>query len=324
MKLHVNRALIVLLLAAALVTGCNKDEGRKVATQVAASVNAEEITVHQVNDILARRQNVPPERADQAKREVLESLISQQLARQQAIKAGLDRSPEVIQAIEAAKIEVLARAHLAGIVRTLPKPAPQDVRKYYSDHPELFAQRRIFRLEEVVFVANDDVVRELQKQLSDLRSMKEVVEWLKAKGIEFTVQHGVRAAEQIPLQRLPKMQAMKKGQMQLFDETGGHFHVIRVVDFLSGPVDEAMATPRIQQFLFNENSRKEIAREMKELRGRATIEYFGEFASSPRAGIADGQPKVEYAVQESPGGGTDAERQVRSKSDGFSTGQSQK
>ena len=43
-------------------------------------------------------------------------------------------------------------------------------------------------------------------------------------------------------------------------------------------MDEATATPLIQQFLFNRRSSEAIAREMKQIRDRAQIVYAGEFA----------------------------------------------
>ena len=72
----------VLLPALVLATGCERKDDTKVATQVAARVNADEITVHQVNDILAWGQNITPEGAAQAKREILDRLIDQQLKKQ--------------------------------------------------------------------------------------------------------------------------------------------------------------------------------------------------------------------------------------------------
>src|SRR5687768_8619220 len=100
------------LLTLVLVAGCGKDESRKVATQVAAKVNAYEITVHQVNGVLAKTPNVTAESASRVKHEILDRLIEQQLAMQQAVEKKLDRSPVVQQALEVARTEILARAYL--------------------------------------------------------------------------------------------------------------------------------------------------------------------------------------------------------------------
>ena len=130
----------VLMLALILTTGCEKKDDTKVATQVAARVNADEITVHQINDVLARNQNITPEFATQAKREILDRLIDQQLTKQKAIENKLDRSPKVMRAIEAAKSEILARAYQEQLAESLPRPVPVEVHEYYKQHPELFAQ----------------------------------------------------------------------------------------------------------------------------------------------------------------------------------------
>lgn len=276
-------AFAATLLVVALAAGCDRKDDAKVATQVAARVNSDEITVHQVNQVLRQRQDIKPEFAAQAKRAILDRLINQQLARQKAIEAQLDRSPEVVQAVEAAKTEILARAHVEGINRTLLKPTPLEVQKYYSSHPELFAQRRIFALEELAFTASGDMAGGLRELLSKPRSMKEIAESLQSKRVQFSANRGVRAAEQIPLAMLPKMHAMSKGEIQLFEAVPGRYQVIRVVDFLEAPMDEATAAPRIERFLFNQVSGAAVAREMKEIRKQAKIEYFGEFAEHAAA-----------------------------------------
>src|SRR4249920_518031 len=185
-RMSIRRILVstVLLPALALPAGCGKKDDSNTATQVAARVNADEITVHQVNDILARSQNIAPEFAAQAKREILDKLIDQQLAKQKAIEIKLDRSPKVMRAIEAAKSEVLARAYHEHITASLPRPAPVESHDYYKQHPELFAERKVFNLEELSFVANGGVVTELQEQLSKARTMQEIADWLQSKGIK--------------------------------------------------------------------------------------------------------------------------------------------
>lgn len=283
MRIRPFLVVIALLVTVALSAGCEKKETPKVATQVAARVNDDEITVHQLNFLLARIRSVTPQSAPQAKRKILDRLIDEQLAKQQAIARKLDRSPNVILAIEAAKTEILARAYLERFAATLDKPTPDEIRKYYSEHPELFAQRRIFTFEEFLFEGKGHIVADLQKQLSKLRSMREIADSLQSRGVKFAAKRSVHAAEQIPLEMLPEVQAMKEGEIKLFDAGDGRFRVIRVVDFKAASVDEATARPRIQQFLLNRRSRDALLEEMKRIRQGAKIEYLGEFASTSAA-----------------------------------------
>ena len=295
---HPSQVFTALLLALALATGCGRKEDAAVATQVVARVNSDEITVHQINNVLARNQNITPEVAAQAKREILDRLIDQHLARQKAIENKLDRSPGVMQAIEAAKTEILARAYLAQIAAAIPKTATWEVQKYYKEHPELFAQRRLFDLEELAFVARSDVATGLRERLSKARSMQEIADWLQSQAVKFVVNRGVRAAEQIPLEILPEVQAMKEGQIQLFEAGRERFQVIRVVAYKAEPLDEASAAPRIQQFLLNRRSSEVIAKVMKKNKEQAKIEYVGDFAAG--AAAAEANAKAEAGTEELP------------------------
>ena len=283
-----SRFLVFVTLLTLVLTACGRKEDAKVATQVAARVNSTEITVHQINHALARSRGLTPENASQAKREILDRLINQELAKRQAILKGLDRSPNVILDMEAARNEILARAYRESLVDYLPKPAPYEVETYYRKHPELFAQRRIFSLDELNFDGNDDVAAEVRERVFRSRSLKDVAGWLQSRGIAFAVNRSVRAAEEIPMDILPKLQLMKEGETQLFGAGGTRFRLIRVVAFQAAPVDEVAAAPRIRQFLFNRNSAEVIAKEMKDLRKFATIEYLGEFAGP----TAEGEAKV--------------------------------
>jgi EpsD family peptidyl-prolyl cis-trans isomerase len=295
MQIPPSFGLIPLLLAIAIAAGCGKKEETaakaKAATQVAAKVNADEITVHQVNYILARNPNVKPEAAVEAKREILDRLIEQQLAKQEAIGAKLDRSPDTLQAIEAARSEILARAYLEKIAAAQPRPTEEEVKKYYAEHPELFARRRVFNLEEILVAPQEGLAAGLRGRVEKARSLQDIADWLKSQDAKFAPNRGVRAAEQIPLEILPKLQEMKDGAIQLFEAGDGRLQVIRVVASKPAPVDEATAMPRIQQFLFNRRSREVVAKEMKRLKDKAQIAYVGEFAGG--AAAAEAQAKAE-------------------------------
>ena len=310
----VRLACAVLVLAVAGGCGKKDDDKKKAATQVAAKVNADEITVHQVNAVLSRTPNLPPEAAPRAKREILTRLVDQQLAVQQAIKTKLDRSPPVVQTLEAARAEILARAYADSIAKAQPRPVADEVKKYYAEHPELFAQRRIYSLEEIGVRGKEDLGAALREQVGKARSLKEIVVWLQAQKIAFTPNVGARTAEQVPMEMLPGLQKMKDGEIQVFATPGG-FSVVRVAASKSEPVSEEKAAPVIQQFLFNRRSGEAVAAEMKALKAAAKIEYLGEFTADLAEAEAKAKAEAEAAAKAKAAAKGKAEAEAQGRAD---------
>ena len=280
-------------LALAMAGGCGKkDDSKKAATQVAAKVNSDEITVHQVNAVLSRSPNLSPEDAPRAKREILTRLVDQQLAVQQAVKTKADRLPGVVQALESARADILARAYAEGITKVQPKPTADEMKKYYAEHPELFAQRRVYSLEEISVRGNESLGKVLREQVAKTPSLKEIVAWLQAQKIPFTPNGGARTAEQLPMEMLTGLQKMKDGEIQVFATAGG-FSVVRVAASKLEPVSEEKAAPAIQQFLFNRRASEALVAEMKALKSAAKIEYLGEFAT----GLPEAEAKAKAEAE---------------------------
>jgi EpsD family peptidyl-prolyl cis-trans isomerase len=285
--------LFAVLSAAALLAACGKKtEGAAAATQVAVKVGSEEISVHQINQVLSRANTAgaTPQALQAMSREVLERLIDEQLEVDQASENKLNRAPEVVAAIEAAKREVLARAYLQQLVSTLPKPTPEETRKYYADHPVLFAERRVYNVQELIVPAPaDPAVEELFKAYAaNGKPLEELAAALKAKDIKFQGGSAARAAEQVPLDLLDRLAALKDGQ-SLLTQTPQALTLVHLASSQAQPVTEEAALPRIAQFLSNQRANEAIADNLKKLRAATRIEYQGEFAK-PLAAAAPAAP----------------------------------
>lgn len=263
----------------AVLGGCGKGDEKKAATQVAAKVNSDEISVHQINALLERAERVPAEDAPKLRRQLLDKLIEQQLAVQQALDRRLDRSPKVMAAIEAARNEIIARAYLEQVAQAVAKPSAEEAKAFYANNPALFAERRIYSMQEIVMQPDGGALPEVKKLVEQGKSMAEIAAALKAKGIRFTADIGVRAAEQVPLDLLPRYHAMKDGQTQVF-ETPRRIIVTRLLASQQQPIDEASAVPRVQAFLANQRAATAVAKDIKELREKGKIELLGEFAQN--------------------------------------------
>ena len=115
-------------------------------------------------------------------------------------------------AIEAARREILSRAYLEQIAAAQPKPTPEEAKKYIAEHPQLFAERRIFNIQEIVLPASSTATANLREMVTAGKSMDDIANWLKSKDIKFSGGSATRPAEQIPLDLLPKVHALKDGQ----------------------------------------------------------------------------------------------------------------
>ena len=278
--LNLSRSLIPLavLTVAALLSGCG-ERADKGASQAAAKVNKDEITVHQINFVLQQQRNLRPEQAETASRQVLERLVDQQLALQKADELKLDRDPRVVQQLEAVRREILARAYIDKVGEAAPKPTAEEIKKYYDDKPALFSERRVYSIQEMAIEAKPEQVQELRDKLSAAKNINEFVEYLKAAGLRFSGNQAVRAAEQLPFNTLDAMAKMKDGQALVVPSPTG-VQVVVLAGSRSQPVTEEQSRPAIEQFLLNERKRKLAEDDMKAMRAAAKIEYVGKFAQA--------------------------------------------
>ena len=291
-------SLIALCAAIALLAGCG-DKKDKAASQTAAKVNKAEVTVHQINFVLQQQRGLRPEQADAAGKQILERLIDQELALQKADDLKLDRDPRVVQQLEAAKREIIARAYLDKVGEGATKPTAEEIRKYYDDKPALFKERRIYSIQEIGIEAKPEQVAGLREKLSGVKNIAEFVDYLKANDFKFAANQAVRAAEQLPLQSLDAFAKMQDGQAILNQGPNG-VQVVVLAGSRSQPVAEEQARPAIEQFLTNERKRKLVDEDVKAMRAAAKVEYVGTFAEGASGAPATTTPAAKPAPAAAP------------------------
>lgn len=280
------RSIALTVIAAAILTACGGEGGeKKTATQVAAKVNSGEVSVHQINQVMQRTNVADPEQAKAASRQVLERLIDQELLVQQAVDKKLDRDPKTLQAIEAARREILARAYLEQVSGAAIKPTDAEIKDYYGKHPELFSERRIFNLRELAIAAGPEFLPKLEQFMAQPRNLQQIAEWLRSENVRFTANAVTKPAEQLPLELVKNVHQIKDGQIGVLRTNGGIL-VLEVAASRSMPVDENAARPVIEQFLLNQRKGELAQGEVKKLRESAKVEYMGEFSAPAPAAAA--------------------------------------
>lgn len=267
-------SLVVLV----LLSGCGDEDKKKPLTQVAAKVDGEEISIHQINSIIAR-QNTPGRDTQALGQQVLERLIDQQVLVNRAVDAKMDRDPAVLLRIEMARRDILSQAYLEKQLAGLSAPTAGEIRKYYVDNPELFAERKIFDLQEIRMQATPAIKDDLVRMASEQKSFEEVLKFVADRGVKYKVMEAVRPAEQVPQELLPAL-AKQTDKTPGFFDNKDTYSMVYVRASKKAPVPEAKAQPVIEAFLSNQKRQKITAEEIKRIRETAKVEYMGAFSEA--------------------------------------------
>lgn len=265
------------VLAASLVlmslSACHRRDGGTASvepSQVVAVVNGDEVSVHQVQAVLQAR----PELAalgEAAPGKVLDSLIEQELAAQAARKEGLENSPKVIQALELAKREVLARAYQDHLASGVVMPDSEAVARYYDAHPELFAKRRQYAFQETYFKADEQQAQSLKARIEATGSAQAVISLAADSGLPYSNRNSAQWAENLPMDLLKEVAYLKPGQSIVRLQPPG-LAVLTLLQATDAPLTRAQATPAIQAAMMASKRQEKVRHGMDALRAEAKIE----------------------------------------------------
>jgi EpsD family peptidyl-prolyl cis-trans isomerase len=164
------------------LSACDKS-GKVPEGQVVATVDGKDVTIHELNAEL----NQIPNRGGDAPRKLVESValarvVERKMLALEAAKLGLDKNPQFLLAKSRTDEALLVQALQADVQKKV-KPVPRDLaQKFVSDNPQVFADRKIFTLDQIQFLrpANIDKL-----PFKDAKTMGEVEKILIDANIEY-------------------------------------------------------------------------------------------------------------------------------------------
>lgn len=263
------RTLVALMIGIGL-SGCGDKSSDSKASQSLVSVNGKEITVHQLNEELARA-NIQPAQKDEASKQILNALVDRQLLEQAAIKSKVDRDPNVMQAVERAKSQLIAQAYLQSRVANVAKPNNTEIESFYKQNPSLFAERKLVEMEQLL-IDSRYINDEFKSALGGFKTLQEVAAWLDAKGIQYDRGEVARSVAELPPQISERLQDARKGQLFVIG-MGPRTMLVMMDNIKDSPLSLVDASSQIELLLLNKKRKEVGEREIANLRNEAKIEY---------------------------------------------------
>ncbi len=255
-------ALALLAVASACSSGRGGDK-----SQVVARVNGAEITVSQLRTALLAKGE--PQPTPQATQQALDGLVNEQLLVDAALANKLDRDPTVVQALEAARRQFLARAYMERTVFPKQEITAVEQAAYYKSNPALFAHRRVYQFAAFT-AAIPQVPAAVVAELSKATTPDAVAAVLSAHSVAFETQNLARAAEQLPLEQLPQFSAAGLGDIVITPQRGRSTLTL-ITGMQDAPLGFDSAQPIIQQYLENVRNAKALDTHLKQARASASI-----------------------------------------------------
>lgn|GEM_PF-352956 len=281
-------ACCALVLAA--LSGCGESRGGR-GSQVVATVNDQEITVMQLNQALraAGPVNITPE----LRRRAIDSLTSEELLVQAALKADIDRDPAFVQALEQARRGLLAQFFAERVVYPRTAISAAEVERFYRSMPLLFANRREFRL--TTFRTDEsDITPAVSAELDKATSVEYVRRVLDAHAITYVTQMISIAPEELPIEELPAYANASIGDVFYSRQGEGKLLLMAVAAIQEDvPLSLEIAKPRIEQYLRNARNRQAAEEYLKGARATAKIHYAEAAEAPPDAAPAPAPTSVQ-------------------------------
>jgi EpsD family peptidyl-prolyl cis-trans isomerase len=218
------------------------------------------------------------DRPDAAARQILDSLVEQELAAQAARATGLDKDPAVLQLLQIAQREVLARAYQDRLASSAAGPGGDEIGAYFDKRPELFAERRLYMLQESGVEAAGEHLDQLRSIVVQARTPADIPSMLRGAGFVTDTRQYVKAAEDLPFDLLEALAKLSAGQSHIVALPRGAL-IFTVLQVQRAPVDRRRAHAAISSFLLEQSRREQVQQGMQSLRRAAQIEIKGGFAS---------------------------------------------
>ena len=219
-----NCATIIALGTAIMLAGCGgkaEDSGEMLEKgQVVATVGGKDVTVYELNAELQGKQlPTDPKQRKRAEQAALQQIVSRKILADIALERKLDKSPGYLLQERRARDALLVQMLQQQIASQVPRPTRQDAGRFIEQNPALFAERKIFTLDQIAFAQPASL--DTLKHLGPLKTLTEVEQQLTRDNVKFERQPAALDSLSVPPALLKQITALPPGEVFVVPSRGG-------------------------------------------------------------------------------------------------------
>lgn len=271
----------LLLVAAPLALVACGSNSEAPTGQVVATVNGEEITTTDLDSELNGATAPTSEGQKQLQRMALENIINRTILAQAAEEEGMAKGPEfaVIErkARQAALVELLQR----DIGKNLPQPSAEEVENFVAENPSLFANRKIFVVDQIVV---PQVNQQLIQALQPVKTLAEAQAVLHRFNIDGNETVGVIDSLTIPPQAASQIASLPPEEVFIIPSNGA-IRINHVRSSQTDPISGQQAQQIAKEMLARQRGQSAMQNSLGERikAGRTNVKYNDAFAPPKEA-----------------------------------------
>jgi peptidyl-prolyl cis-trans isomerase C len=282
------------LAAVVLLAGCGggeKDGEPLQKGQTVATVNGKDITIHELNAELMGVALPAGEQRKQVEQAALQGLVSRTILADIARERGIDKSPAYMMQRRRANEALLVQMLQGEIASKISPPTREEANAFIQQNPDLFANRKVYLLDQIQFQAPGDIAR--LREFAPLQTMEQVERKLIEDRIEY--RRGAARMDSVGMDpaMVRQIERLPEGEVFIVPNRGVIFASritgAEVVPFAGEPaINYAMNL--IQRRKVAEATQKELKAKIEA--ARASVKYQSGFAPPEQPKAAGANPKA--------------------------------
>lgn len=151
--------------------------------EVVAKVDGREITLRQLRAELQGVQVADPKQMKAVEQRALQLIVLRTLLADAARKQGIDKSPDFVMQRDRMVDNLLAQMLQEKTAKAVPPPSSEEVQRFISDHPDIFAQRKVFDVDQIRFPKPTDMA--VVNGLQPLNTLDQIAAYLTSKNVKW-------------------------------------------------------------------------------------------------------------------------------------------